>query len=161
MCVTAQVVLDRCDPFCTCQCHIRARGRTPRWLSAVIGTLFYSYVAKPSLSIRPCNKPPSQCRRTSLFSPDHFTYYFPTWMLRTVLVGSTWKDVHGQNATWTVTSPREISETRPCWDAIKMGQIDQVRSLISRHEMSPFDVDRNGMSVLQVCVRPLPYLASE
>lgn len=66
----------KCKSFCQCQCHVRMKGRTPRWLSTIIATFFYSYQLQPSLHVRSCNS--SRCREGKTSSSPKFTYYFPT-----------------------------------------------------------------------------------
>src|SRR5213082_542624 len=117
-----------------------SNSRPEPFLAVIFGSLFYSYSAKPSLEVQLCNY--SKCRRSSSLSPDSFTYYFPTWMMRTVLMFSIWKDLNGKNASWMIRAPREISEVQPCWDFINKGRINQIRELLSKHAMSPFDIDR-------------------
>jgi hypothetical protein len=60
-----------------------------------------------------------------------------------------WKDFRGASR-WLIEMPREVSSYSTCWNAIQLGNIDQVKTLLSHRLMSPYDVDPNGWSVLHV-----------
>ena len=47
--------------------------------------------------------------------------------------------------------PRLISDSARCWDLIRLGKVDDIRGMLDRREMSPFDVASDGVSVLRVC----------
>jgi hypothetical protein len=103
LCVTTSLADTRRDVYCPCQCHIRIQGRTPRWMSAIIGSLFYSYQLRPCVQVRSCSLPRC-CQKTP--SSSYFTYYFPTWAVRKALVLSSWNDLNGRNASWDIKIPR-------------------------------------------------------
>jgi hypothetical protein len=137
-----------CDAFCNCQCHIRVQYRTPRWLAVVIGTLFYSSSVRPTFGVRSCNS--TTCRRGKPLSFSHFTYYFPTWIIRKAFAFSTWKDLNGGNSSWVITMPREVPDNNKYWYLIEKGDMKAIQGLLARREMSPYDVDTDGQSVLYV-----------
>jgi hypothetical protein len=145
--ITMSMPLKACEWTCNCQCHTRTQYRTPQWLSSAVGTLFYSSTNTPSIDVRPCNVP--SCFRSQPSSSSRFTYYFPTWMMRTVLVYSAWNNLNGKNSSWTIKMPREVTDS-PCWHYIKMGSIEVIKELLESRQMSPYDVMDNGMSVLYV-----------
>lgn len=146
--ITTRLPLKTCDRTCLCQCHVRTHIRTPTWLSAAVGTLFYSSTHTPLVEVRPCNI--KQCLRSQPSSSACFTYYFPTWFMRCAMVYGTWSKLGGANATWMIKMPREISETEICWYWIQRGSIQAVRDLLGRGQMSPYDINPEGVSVLHV-----------
>jgi hypothetical protein len=105
--ITMTMPLKACDWTCNCQCHVRTQSQTPQWLSAVVGTLFYSSTNTPSLEVRPCNA--ATCLRSQPSSSSRFTYYFPSWMMRKALAYSTWNKLEGKNASWAVKVPRDTT----------------------------------------------------
>lgn len=148
--ITTTIPRKNCDATCICQCHIRTQFRTPPWLSALVGTLFYSSSYNPSPETRPCNS--RFCSRSQSSYSSRFTYYFPTWMMRTALVYSTWDNLDGCNASWMIRMPREISNRSPHWKYISSGSLDRVQNELSEKSMTPFDCgDNDGESLLQVC----------
>ena len=146
--VTTSLPLTACDWTCNCQCHVQTRSQTPQWLSAVVGTLFYASTRTPSLDIRPCNN--TNCFRTHPSSSCRLTYYFPSWIMRTVLVCATWNKLEGMNSSWMVTMPREIPLYSACWHFIESGSLGKVRDLLQSRQMSPYDIGPDGVSVLHV-----------
>ncbi|PSN72684.1 hypothetical protein BS50DRAFT_628829 [Corynespora cassiicola Philippines] len=40
--ITTIMPLKACEAICKCQCHVSGEYRTPKWLSSVVGTMFYS-----------------------------------------------------------------------------------------------------------------------
>jgi len=136
-----------CEAFCSCQCHIRFQYSAPRWLSVVIGALFYSSPVRPAIGAQPCNS--TRCSRANLSLYSHFTYYFPTWIMRKAIVCSTWKDLNGKNSSWAVTMPREVP-FRPWLDFVQNGDLSGIQYLLARGKMSPYDVDIYGQSPLYV-----------
>jgi hypothetical protein len=124
----------QCDRLCDCQCHLSTRISSPRWLQSVFGMLFYSYAGSPKLNLRPCNLP--LCSRTA-FRSAQFTYYFPTWILpRLLSFTSTWRDLTGFGASWTIRMPRVIPFEKPIWRLMRYGSVDEVRTLFNKQEAS-------------------------
>jgi hypothetical protein len=74
--IRTTLTLNRCDAFCNCQCDMRVRGTTPRWLQNISGILFFSYSGIPALNYKSCNS--SRCQRSLPASTAQFRYYFPT-----------------------------------------------------------------------------------
>lgn len=146
--ITTNLPTKACEWICNCQCHVRTQYQTPQWLSATIGTLFYSSTSTPSLDVRPCNVP--SCSRSHPSSSSRVTYYFPTWMLRTALVFSTWSNLKGKNSSWVVKVPREIPYNDPVWNYVHQGDIDAIKGLLENREVSPYDIAPDGSSILHV-----------
>ncbi|KAH7379029.1 ankyrin repeat-containing domain protein [Cadophora sp. MPI-SDFR-AT-0126] len=137
---------NRCEKYCNCQCHVQSRIATPRWLQVLVGTLFYSYAGTPILNSPKCNSP--RCRR-SMVSSTQFCYYFPTWMVRKALIfTSTWRDVTGSGASWSVRVPRVFDNFHPAVSSIIAGNLANLQRILSTREISPFDIDKDGESLL-------------
>lgn len=144
--VTMSVPIKPCDATCNCQCHQRTRYHTPRWLSAVVRTLFYSSFYQPSVDVLLCNI--LKCSRSRPHSSKRFVYYFPTWMIRSALVFSTWSNLDGRNSSWFVRMPRVIPNAHRIWRHIKDGEDEEIKKLLSTREISPFDIGSDGFSLL-------------
>ncbi|OAL53438.1 hypothetical protein IQ07DRAFT_360737 [Pyrenochaeta sp. DS3sAY3a] len=144
--ITTSIPYKRCDSACFCQCHKRTRYQSPTWLSAVVGTLFYSSTSTPALNMRPCNT--KTCLRSKSAPSLRLTYYFPAWMMKTALVYSTWGNLGGRNSSWMIKMPREVSLKSPCWRYLHKRNEVAIKQLLVSRQMSPFDVDPNGFSVL-------------
>jgi hypothetical protein len=147
LCVKVALPSQRCDALCACQCHIKYQTRTPKWLHSTIGTLFYNSVATPAIGVRPCSF--GGCKRSPPFSSSKLTYYFPSWAVRMAISWSSWNDLT-DGSRCMIEMPREVSPNSPCWTAIKLGNVEVIRSLLSERLMSPYDIDQNGWSVLHV-----------
>lgn len=146
--ITLSIPRKTCDGTCNCQCHNRAQLQTPRWLSAAVGTLFYSHSHTPSIDIRPCNV--STCFRSQLSSCSRLTYYFPGWMMRTAVVYSTWSSIKGRNSSWFIKMPRELPINLRCWDLVRNGHVEEIKELLESREVSPYDIRPDGVSILHV-----------
>lgn len=149
LCIRTSLSSGNCNALCACQCHIRIRRQSPRWMSAILGTLFYSASINPALDARPCNV--SSCKRSKQqTSVYQFTYYFPTWLARLAITGDVWNNLHGANSSWTIRMPRTIPDGSLCWFYIDRGEAEEIQRMLSERQMSPFDVDEEGTSVLLV-----------
>ncbi|KAF2797460.1 ankyrin [Melanomma pulvis-pyrius CBS 109.77] len=146
LCITTSMPQRGCAGTCNCQCHIRSQFRTPQWLSAIVGTLFYSSSYNPSPEVRPCNS--LKCVRSRPSSSSYFTYYFPTWMIRSALVFSTWNNLDGRNSSWVFKMPNEIDSVNVCWYYIRRNSIEKIRGLLKKRSMTPYDMRSDGTTVL-------------
>ncbi len=151
--ISTNMPLKPCNSFCNCQCHIHSKYQTPHWLSAIIGTLFYSSTSTPSLDIHPCNV--KTCLRSQPSSSVRLTYYFTSWMMRTALVYTSWNNLKGENSTWTITMPREIPSYSPIWHYIQGGFVEEVQKRLDFRYVSPYDVYEDGVSLLCVSMQLL------
>jgi hypothetical protein len=80
--VSATISSSQCPRGCKCRCHTRSSLRTPSLLRGMLGQLQWSY--KSSISLKSCNHP--MCRKS--VSNQHFTYYFPRWLVSRAFVAS-------------------------------------------------------------------------
>jgi hypothetical protein len=154
VCIETSVASRKCDARCACQCHVRTSVNTPQWLAVVFGSMFYYSSGRTASSQAQCST--AACSQSTGMT-SHVTYYFPTWLLRSSLTFSTWHDLHGANATWSIKMPRIVPDSARCWDLIRLGKIEDIRELLERREMSPYDVAADGVSVLRVRPTLLPW----
>jgi hypothetical protein len=148
LCIDTKTSPLKCFSFCSCQCHVKSRVRSPRWLDSVLGALFYSYNAIPSSTTTPCSS--LTCRRVNN-AAIKLTYFFPPWALaRVIHFSSTWKAMTGSGASWTIRMPRIIDRDAPIWDYLKRKDLGNIKLAFSRRTASPFDVDVLGSSLLHV-----------
>lgn len=146
--ITTTFSANICNPTCQCQCHAKSRWRTPTWLSAVVGTLFYDSSYTLSATELPCNS--IRCVRSQRYSRYNFTYYFPVWILRSTFVYTSWSNLNGRNSSWTFRMPREISWDHESWRLISDDNVSQFKVLLSERSITPYDVGEHGYSLLQV-----------
>lgn len=146
--ITTTFSANICNPTCQCQCHAKSRWRTPTWLSAVVGTLFYDSSYTLSATELPCNS--IRCVRSQRYSRYNFTYYFPVWILRSTFVYTSWSNLNGRNSSWTFRMPREISWDHESWRLISDDNVSQFKVLLSERSITPYDVGEDGYSLLQV-----------
>lgn len=146
--ITTTLSANICDPTCPCQCHAKSSWRTPTWLSAVVGTLFYDSSYTLSATQLPCNS--IRCVRSQKSSRYNFTYYFPVWILRSAFVYTSWSNLNGSNSSWTLRMPHEISWGHESWRVINNGNVSQFKVLLSERSITPYDVGEDGYSLLRV-----------
>lgn len=105
----------RCPPVCPCQCHVRFKGQTPRWLQTVFGVVFWQFSGTPLLSRQPCNF--TKCR--SRMGSAKFEYLFPTAVLSGILrLTGTWSDLGGIGGSWSLRIPEYISSSHISIEAL-------------------------------------------
>ena len=148
--ITTTFSAKTCDPTCSCQCHAKSRWRTPTWLSAVVGTLFYDSSYTLSATELTCNS--IRCVRSQISSRYNFTYYFPVWILRSAFVYTSWSNLNGRNSSWTLRMPRKIPWGHESWRLISDDNVSQFKVLLSERSITPYDVDEDGYSLLQVFI---------
>ena len=148
--ITNSPVNTNCDRLCRCQCHTITSYRTPRWMKSFIEILYFGYFGTPLLNRRPCNN--SSCRESGRLTIT-FTYHFPTWAASRVL-SSTGRldDLSGIGASWTIRIPRVIPPNAHIWWQICSGSTIQVQNSLMEGLASPFDVNAEGDSLLNVCI---------
>ncbi|KAF1967742.1 ankyrin [Bimuria novae-zelandiae CBS 107.79] len=87
-------------------------------------------------------------KRTNFY---HCTYHFPVWLLRSALVYTSWNNLSGTNASWALHMPRYVTNDH-LWIHIKKGSISEVKKLLAERVISPYDVEKSGISILQWAV---------
>ncbi|KAF2689092.1 hypothetical protein K458DRAFT_399919 [Lentithecium fluviatile CBS 122367] len=137
---------DTCSRNCPCQCHVRTKIESPRWLQGLIGTIFCGYNGSPLLEMRPCDY--SKCRRCEPTSLS-LTYIFPAWFLaRALSVTMFWNSFAAPAASMTVHVSNVIPLSSPIFGNIITGSHSGVTDIFSQRLASPFDVDPSGRSLL-------------
>lgn len=141
--VTTSITTQRCARFCPCQCHKRSHVRSPEWLKAIVGQMFCSH--NGLIRTTPCDYPP--CRQSP--RKTHFTYVFPLWLPRRVMVMSTVSDLSGGGAKISVAMPVVIDTHERIWEAVRSGNIALVQYWFA-NGYNPYVVDSHGRNLLSV-----------
>lgn len=138
-----------CSWHCQCQCHPRHFSSSPRWLDAVLGTLFYSNTGTPCLRIRSCNEP--GCARRVVLSCQ-VTYHFPHWLVsKAITLSSVYNSLSGFAMTWSIGFPRSISVSHAAWRCIEFGDTERFAQLLRHGQVQVNDMaDDDGTSLLLV-----------
>jgi len=117
-----------------CQCHVKTRGETPRWLRNLFGTLFYQYTGLPVLGKRSCNS--VRCRHHESWSAK-FEYRFPVWLFPLIVSWSgTWIDLNGIGGGWSFRVPDLIPNLNII-QLIRGGDSLQIEQFMETHNISP------------------------
>lgn len=146
---------DGCPPSCTCMCHSRAhigRGALSGFKSA-FGS--FTFIFNTRSSTITCSDPACVSRRGQYLQ---IMYSFPTWLFHAA-ISATLKD-------WTTGSPELLLRVHRRIDASMMstytsifgyitrGDIDTVKTILSRREASVYDVAGiAGVSMLYHALR--------
>jgi hypothetical protein len=78
-------------------------------------------------------------------------YFFPTWFLSRVLLFSVSMGLLiGHGATIHIRVPRLIGKVHRIYDYLYFGDIGMVQKALAVQEISPVDVDEDGVSLLMV-----------
>jgi hypothetical protein len=140
-----------CDWSCRCQCHPRRGVESPRWMTQLLGKLFYSHTGTPLLRLRPCNYPGCIQRETA---SCQLTYHFPRWiMMRAFMLSASYSGLTGISASWSIGFPRIISASHQAWQCIERSQSREFLQLLRNASMSANDMaDDDGTSLLIVSI---------
>lgn len=146
---------DGCPPSCTCVCHSQAhigRGALSGFKSAFGAFTFIFNTRSPAIR---CTEPQCVSRKGQYLQ---ITYSFPTWLFHAA-ISATFKD-------WTMGSPELLLRIHRRIDAsmlstytsifgyITRGDIETVKTILSRREASVYDVAGiAGVSMLYHALR--------
>jgi hypothetical protein len=147
--IRASISKGTCDWSCRCQCHPRKGVESPRWLTDLLGTLFYSHTGTPFLRLRPCNYP-SCIQRES--ASCQLTYHFPRWMMKKAfMLTASYRDLGGVSASWSIGFPRTISASHIAWQCIEQSHSHIVLRLLREGSIFSNDMaDDDGTPLLIV-----------
>lgn len=147
--IRASVSKGPCHWNCPCQCHPRKGMESPRWLTEVLGTLFYSHTGTTLLRLRPCNYPACTQRENA---SCQLTYHFPRWMVkRAFMFTASYRDLGGISASWSIGLPRTISASHKAWQCIERYESDEFLRLLRGRFISSNDMaDDDGTPLLVV-----------
>jgi hypothetical protein len=150
--ISATVASQQCPRGCRCRCHTRNSVRTPTWLRATFGQVFWTYSS--SISMTSCNYPP--CRKS--LSKQHFTYYFPSWLVsRAIMASADMDNLFGAGAKVLVNIPLIIpEEDHMIWSFVIAGNLEQLRLLVSADRNLVHVRNQWGQSILHVSIVPKP-----
>lgn len=144
--ITATMTPQQCTKGCRCRCHARNSLSTPPWLRSVFGQLMLNY--NTSISIKACDVP--SCRKS--VNNQHFTYYFPRWLLSRAVVASANLDgLFGAGAKIMVNVPLIVPEEEHIvWSYVIAGNTEQLRQLLSRDKNLMYVRNQWGQSIMHV-----------
>ena len=147
-CVKASIGRRKCPRFCRCRCHLRTQLSTPRWMQSVFGTFFGSFTGCPIPGVRACDY--SRCHQAGA-SSTQVLYIFPGWFVqRAVMLSTTWRNLSGPGASWTLRMSRLVSDSADIWYYVRLGSLSQVRNCLEDGTASLHDVDTQGSTLLHV-----------
>lgn len=138
--------LTKCKAWCACACHTRQRLRTPAFTNYVFGSVYLGYSGFP-LCVPACNDP--DCKRSAAISTQLY-YRFPSWFISRIV--SLLILVRKPDSLYvSLKVPRVVGNDAALFQLAIAGNIDGMKSLFSRGEATPTDVDADsGYSALHV-----------
>jgi hypothetical protein len=141
--------VESCVQTCRCQCHPRTTIESSRWLTDVLGTLFYSYVETPFPVARPCTaveciQPPG--------SSYQLTYHFPQWVSnRAFTLTMAYGSLGALSGSCSISFPRAIPVYHKAWLHIQRHELAELRKLLSQRVVYVNDLsDDDGTPLLTV-----------
>ena len=145
----ASISQGGCDWGCRCQCHPRKAWESPRRLSELLGTLFYSHTGFPFFRLRSCNY--STCIQQKYVSCQ-LTYHFPRWLIKQAFVfAASYTDVCCMAGSWSIMFPRTISASHKAWQFIERNNSHHFLQLLRERAVLGNDMaDDDGTSLLLV-----------
>ena len=135
----------RCIPTCTCRCHRPQRWKSPPWLQSFFGLLFTGYVGLPMMS-SPCDN--SLCQHRSELSTS-IQYYFPAWFAHWVISLCIQMSKHN-GLTHVLRISRVVWNGSELFMKARSGDSEGVKAVLASRQGSPFDVDADGSTALEV-----------
>ena len=136
---------DSCSQDCSCACHSRSIWRSPQYLQFFLGLLFTGYTGLPILNPR-CNA--AECIQSSQ-SSIHLKYFFPSWLLACVI-----EYYIRISRSYGVSQCLRVSNIVDYSASImllaQLGDTEGLKKLLSSRKASPFDVDPDGTTALDV-----------
>lgn len=128
---------------CTCRSQAPLATKTPMWLGGAIGFLLLKYnPAKP----KPC--PACEDETFSGHQSFKMSYFFPTWMARSMMhVHYTYSPHYGHNVS--LKTIRTVSKYADIFSFAQHGNVQGMRRLFELKLASPLDVSlEEGRSAL-------------
>lgn len=137
-----------CDKFCQCQCHRTTQICTPWWAKQLFGSITLRCNGTVLLNRRACDN--SYCRRSGSLRV-HVSYMAPTWKFLNAFAYYVKSETLGGVApSFNLFVLRVIPDDENIWGYIQHGNISRVREALSSREVSLYDVDSSGRSLLKV-----------
>ena len=124
-----------CDPRCPCVCHRERKGRTPDFLSSLIGRLFVGYSGTPIGSVR-CSV--RSCKNSVAFGAK-VTYIFPQWFVGKSMSLLLWKTQQAELSM--LLTVRNYSPDEKIFQHLMIKDWTKVQLLIRHDRVSPNDLE--------------------
>lgn len=146
--VTGSLLADsECESFCPCQCHLSTQSRMPWWITRLIGSMTVHGNGSILTNRQSCNK--KHCRRSGS-TRVQVSYVTPAWtFLQACNICIMAETVGGVMPSLNIFMPRIIPNNAPAWSIVELGNLSELRDMLSRREVSPYDVSVRGISLLK------------
>ena len=136
-----------CKNDCECGCHRRHKSsvKSPKAISAIIGTLFAGYTGTPILD-EACHSHSACSKREGSIT---LLYVFPSWFLARALAVALSK-VSARGPELHIRIINVVSESSQVFLHAASGDIDSLKNCLRQGIGSPMDIDSTGASPLMV-----------
>ncbi|KAL9117489.1 MAG: hypothetical protein Q9187_005974 [Circinaria calcarea] len=144
---------QRCCSSCLCSCHHQNRVRSPRLLNDILGSLLIGYSGLPCYR-QTCDR---DCKKGASKGGVILQYTFPGWILKkTLCMMMACSKMKGPELLLRCLRVRP--EESPIFEAVRAGNLSEVKNLLVNGEASIIDVNYRGYSPLHYspyCPEPL------
>lgn len=136
---------NRCEKFCSCNCHRLHHFSTPQMAATMLGWLLVGYSGWPTWG--KCSE--RLCRRQSI-PTIAMAYYFPQWFVGR-MIHFVFSVSYMNGPQVSLAAPRVIGGNSDIFTYSIAGNLEGVKSLFDQGLASPFDVcETNGRTPLHV-----------
>ncbi|KAJ5715056.1 fibronectin type 3 and ankyrin repeat domains protein [Penicillium malachiteum] len=146
-CITTSLAIEKCEPFCSCQCHIRTSIQSPSWARSILGSFVLHTNSNILVDRRPCNY--RRCKRNGEAS-TRFTFYAPSWLLRRAVSVTASKGAGLDPASFSMflKVPHVLPANAEILKAIEYADTEKIKAMLLNRMISPHDIDESGLSLL-------------
>lgn len=133
-----------CTGLCMCRCHKTLKFSSPRWAESLVGMVLMSWssvLKRPLCSERRCQRSNTNMLRLQ--------YYFPSWFIRRVIYLQH-QFVSTEGHVIYIKTPRIVPANSDIFVMTRTSNIGKLQVLFGKGLASPFDVNPEGFSSLQV-----------
>ena len=145
--ISATVSSNECRLFCPCRCHRRSLFKTPSWVTSLIGSIVLHTNGTVFQSRQPCNL--GICSRSGSNSTQ-LTYMAPSWAFMRAITIQLGRKTMNDMGRYFLYSPTVIPFSSSVWAIIEMGDLEQLKELLCKRMIAPFDVGIHGSPLLKV-----------
>jgi hypothetical protein len=131
--------------WCTCICHRPGKIGNPDALACLFGRLHVKFSDIPMLT-PPCNV--NLCRKRRRLPYLRINYFFPTWLVGRILTTTVAYSQRDGIDVHRLRALRIVPVGAPIFTMAQHGNVDGIRSLFTKGQASPYDVDSNGFTAL-------------
>ncbi|KAF2645320.1 hypothetical protein P280DRAFT_117218 [Massarina eburnea CBS 473.64] len=136
-----------CERFCRCLCHIATHFQTPTWACKFFGSLVLHGNGSIRLRRRACNL--DSCNQSGS-ARIQALYAAPRWIsFSGFVIYANAQIVNHLTPAFNLTLPRTIPYSAMAWSCIELGNISELKNLLSLRLTSPYDIAPDGSSLLK------------